>query len=419
MPSTELDAMLANVSNQMAHAQLLRRLSGNSNSNSMTGRRRSAKILKANSVGNSPHNCNVQRRKTTTSQPTGPNHSVAQERYQARGQRLGNSYTSWRQAAQGRPVSWHPGSREHEMAAMNVFTGEPTMRNTIAGLETLAVAEDPVPLSHPFAEGNMTTHANQPFQENDVKLHSQYCVNGGPEMFDQPLANAEGYQQLMTGNDMVFPSYPSYGVPDIAQTANPLLPYGYTYDQYALSGLQASDWAHLSSNIDDYPIPQTPDFLPIQYPANDLDGTDLVQITKKKSKELVGMGLYDNTDRDVLSSLNVGHGQGPNHSANLQRESMGKGLQLEETWQPPKEDEGDDEDEEEASSADEAEEYVPVSFAQDDTQPSFYPTYNDLSNQTFFFDNDDQYTNCIAFDQTMPLCQPKAPDPVLENSLWF
>lgn len=316
-------------------------------------------------------------------------------------------------------MSWHPGLRDNEMVAMNVLTSEPTMRNTIAGLETLAVGEDPVPLSQSFAECNMTTPANQPLQENDMTSRSRYCFNGMPAMFDQPLGNLEGYQQLMAENGMAFSSYPSYGVPDLADIGNPLLPYGYTYDQYASSGLQASDWAHLSSNIDDYPVPQTPDFLPIQYPADDLDSPDLPQITKKISKELVGMGLYDNTEREVLSSLNLAHGQAPNHPAGLQRESMGKGLKLEETWQPPKEDEGDDEDEEDASSADEAEEYVPVSFAQDDTQPAFYPTYGDLSNQTFFFDNDDQYTNCIAFDPTMHSCQSKAPDPVLQNSVWF
>ncbi len=293
------------------------------------------------------------------------------------------------------------------------------MRNTIAGLETLAVAEEPIPFSRSFPQGKITAPANQPSQENDMTLHPQYCINGTPGMFEEPSADLQGYQQMTTGNGTMFSSYPSYGVPDLALIQNPSLPYGYGYDQYASAGLQTSDWAHLSSKFDDYPVPQTPDFLPIQYPADDLESSGLPQITKKKSNELVGMGLYDNTERDVLPSFDHAHGQVPNHPTNLQRESMGKGLKLEETWQPPEDGEGDNEDDEEASSADEVEEDIPVSFAQAETQPAFYPTYGDLSNQTFFFDNDDQYTNCMAFDQAMQVCQPKAPDPVIESSLWF
>lgn len=410
VPPTELDVMLADISNQMAHAQMLRRLSGNSGTNSMSSRRTSAKILKSNSVGNSPHNCNIQRRKTTTSHPTRPNHSDTQDRYQARGLKVGNSYTPWRQVAQDRPMSWHPGSRNMEMAARNVPTSEPTMRNTIAGLETLVVAEEPVPSIHPFMGDDMAIPTSQPFHKSSMTLQPQCYVEGTPTMFEQPLANFDNYQQVVAGNDTIFSSCPSYGTPDLAQTQTPPVSYGYGYDQYAPLGLRTSDWAYFSSNLDDYPVPQTPDFLPIQYPADDLEISNLPRITKQKSKELVGMGLYDNIES---------HDHAPNHLSSLNGESMGKGLKLEETWQPPKDYEGDDEDDEEASSADEAEEEVPLSFAQAETQPAFYSAHGDLSNQTFFFDNDDQYTNCIAFDPTMQICQPKAPDQVIENSLWF
>ena len=252
-----------------------------------------------------------------------------------------------------------------------------------------------------------------------MALHPQYSINQIPAMFEQLFPGLEGYQQLEAGNAAPFSSYPSYYVPGPAQNQNPPLPYRYGYDQYASEESRASYWTHMSSDVDDYPVPQTPDFLPIQYPVDSWESSDLPQITKKKSNELVGMGLYDNTERDVLSTFDCAQGQDSNHHLTFQRESMGKGLKLEETWQPPKEDEGDDEDEDEASSSDEAEEDIPVSFTQDQTQPVLYPTYGDLSNQTFFFDNDDPYTNCIAFDQTMQACQLKAPDPVGENSLWF
>ena len=308
-------------------------------------------------------------------------------------------------------MSWHPGSRHNETAAKTIPSSGLNLRNTIAGLETLAVAEDHIPSDQISWEKNMTIPPTQPFQENNSTLYPQCYSNRAPAISEQQLASMEGYQHLMAGNHTTFSSYPLYDVPDLTQDFNPPLPYGFGYEQYASAGMQASDWAHLSSNIDNYPIPQTPDFLPIQNPAGNLENTIFPTMKKKKSSELVGMGLYDNIERNC--------GQASSNLASLRGESTGKGLKLEETWQPPKEDEEDEEDEEEISSADEAEDDVPVSFAQDEPQPALYPPYGDLSNQSFFFDNDDQYPNCIAFDQAMQVCQPKVPDPVIENSLWF
>ena len=305
------------------------------------------------------------------------------------------------------------------MSARKVPVSEPTIRNTIAGLETLAVAEVPLPSNQPFQGSNAMTPTSQPFQENDTTFRPRYCVNCTTAMFEQPLANFAAYPQVTAGEGTIFSSCPSYGVPGLTQMQNPPLACGYGYDQYRSIGLQASDWAQLSSSFDDYPVPQTPDFLPIQNPADIPETSDFPKIMKKKSNELVGMGLYDNTESDMVSPLDLAHGHSLNHLGGVQRESMGKGLKLEETWQPPKDDEGDDEDEEEVSSADEGEDDVPVNFAQNESQPSFYPTHGDLSNQTFFFDNDDQYTNCLAFDSAMQVYQPKAPEPVMETSLWF
>ena len=319
-------------------------------------------------------------------------------------------------------MSWHPGSRNVEMAAKNVPTSEPAMRNTIAGLETLAVAEAPVPSSQTSMKNHATIPTSQPYQGNHTTFRPQYYVNQTPAMFEPPLANLADYQRVTAGDGTTFsscPSCPSYGLPDLNQVQSTPTSYGYGYDQYGSGCLKASDWAHLSSSLDDYPVPQTPDFLPIQNPADILETSDFPQMTKKKSNELVGMGLYDNTERDMISPLDLAHGHSFNHLGGLQRESMGKGLKLEETWQPPKDDEGDDEDDEEASSADEGEDDVPVNFAPDGSQPALYPTHGDLSNQTFFFDTDDQYANYMAFDPAMQVCQPKAAEPVMETSLWF
>lgn len=145
------------------------------------------------------------------------------------------------------------------------------------------------------------------------------------------------------------------------------------------------------------------------------------QVSKRANKVLSGIGLYDDKTPDFASDT----------SGDPNRDSMGKGLKLEETWQPSKDDdenddEDEDEDEDEGSySTDEAEEIEEDSStmapAPHHAPTAFYPTYGDLSNQSFFFSNDDdpytgedQYANYLAFGQA----QSKPQDPATGNFLW-
>lgn len=209
-------------------------------------------------------------------------------------------------------------------------------------------------------------------------------------------------------------AYSAYALP--GQMDYPSIPLPYSdYGSYSSMDLQGTGWSQSSADLTSVPTPQTPDFLPIQYPTEPSQNFNLSPpISKKKSKELVGMGLYDYPDQASISSRDL------LARFSEQRESMGKGLKLEETWQPPKdmeeeeeaEEEDGEEEEEEAYSTDEADEDVlpivtPTSDAE--TQGAFYPTYGDLSNQTFFFD-DDPYANCIAFQAIQECRQPKVPD---------
>lgn len=219
-----------------------------------------------------------------------------------------------------------------------------------------------------------------------------------------------------------YPAYPLSGPMDY-----PIIPLPYSdYGSYSSMDLTATGWSQPSTDFASFPAPQTPDFLPIQYPPEPSQNVEVdpsPPIVKKKSKELVGMGLYDYPDQDSLSSLNW------STRFSEQRESMGKGLKLEETWQPPKDSDGEEdeaedeaeeeEEEEEAYSTDEADEDVlpivtPTSEAS--TQGAFYPAYGDLSNQTFFFDNDDPYGNCIAFQAIQECRQPKVPEAAYGSS---
>lgn len=140
------------------------------------------------------------------------------------------------------------------------------------------------------------------------------------------------------------------------------------------------------------------EFLPIQHPSAVDDDADDEEM-EDSGKELVGMGLYDLPE----SSLSW------NSSTLL--EGTGKGLKLEETWQPPEEDEDDEEqDADDASSDDGSDEELPT--AKQDTQ---LPLHNgnakpqipgNMEGQSFFFDEDETYKTEWWFRQ---LKQPSVP----------
>jgi hypothetical protein len=167
-----------------------------------------------------------------------------------------------------------------------------------------------------------------------------------------------------------------------------------------------------------------PGFLPIQHPSDlwqsdDADRTgdlDLPELPRSNSKELVGMGLYDHPDRPSQSLNSLAGGLLGGCTADPHRESMGKGLKLEETWEPPEEDKSSDEDEdgeaeaeeeEEAEAAEEGTEDAPYSDDEDvspgsqavadQAQAAYPPPYMDLSNQSFFFD--DTYGDGMEYEQ--------------------
>ena len=159
-------------------------------------------------------------------------------------------------------------------------------------------------------------------------------------------------------------------------------------------------------------------------PEQKLNAKVAPQMPKRAHKVLSGIGLYDDKVPDFLSGT----------SGEPNRDSMGKGLKLEETWQPPKDEENDedddddddDDDEEGSYSTDEAEdmeEDPPImATAPPDAQTAFYPPYGDLSQQSFFFSNDEDpytgkeapYANYFAFGQA----PPKPQDGVTSNFLW-
>lgn len=134
------------------------------------------------------------------------------------------------------------------------------------------------------------------------------------------------------------------------------------------------------------------EFLPIQHPTDHNEKMGM----EDDGKELVGMGLYDAPE--TMSTWGVFS------------ESTGKGLKLEETWQPP---EADDDDEDDASSVGSMEEPSPP-LPPADVQPQQMQlpvhvkaqTPGSMEGQSFFFDDDETVSKEWWFHQ---LKQPNMP----------
>lgn len=138
------------------------------------------------------------------------------------------------------------------------------------------------------------------------------------------------------------------------------------------------------------------DFLPIQRPSIHETEQDEDEEMEESEKELVGMGLYDQPETTLpwgFPSLG---------------ESTGKGLKLEETWQPPEEDDEENQDADDASSDDGSVEELPA--AKGNVQLPLHNIKNqipgNMQGQSFFFDEDETYTKEWWFQQ---LKQPAVP----------
>lgn len=186
----------------------------------------------------------------------------------------------------------------------------------------------------------------------------------------------------------------------------------YAYDAFMLGPA----WGFPSREYTSYATPTSPPFLPIQNPSECLRESQVApkpQPPGKKGGELVAMGLYDDKNGSMFASLDaIGNG------ASGLRDSLGKGLKLEEAWEPPIGEDREAEDADEGYSTDDAEEELPVAPASEEAQPQVYPASNDLSNQTFFFESDDQYGNYLSLQHGLHAFASKPPDPVQGNFFW-
>ncbi|KAF4981114.1 hypothetical protein FZEAL_3021 [Fusarium zealandicum] len=317
------DAMLEEQARQMACSQASRRFSRGSNGQRSGGAMR---VVKPSSANNSPRSSGMMARRKTLM-----NDGNSQRRRQQVLDQLSMFYeTEQQQPAQrsSRPVSWHPsscGQQSQAQQSMYAFTSgsvyadqqdvyanyphySPMMASTSCDTSPLAFSN----LSLPYQTADNMPY--YPYQGTGIAQHSPAaCSAMSTRQFateTSPPNNARAYSN------------------------------GWDWNTFIMHGYSST-------------TPPTPEALPqvqLSQPAmsEDIPYQALEETLEEEGEILVGMGLYDvpdkyeedpqlNNYRSTVSSL-LG-------SSFRSHEPRGKGLKLEETWEPPKSDDEEEEDE--------------------------------------------------------------------------
>lgn len=233
-----------------------------------------------------------------------------------------------------RPLSWHPTSYMHQAQPQHHIQ----------------------PVSNMYAD---TQDHHSAHQSRYSPAMVSYSNDTSPCSTFSPLP-------LFPGHDTTCLQADAW---DYSQRATPFYPSSMDGqpmpDQYhGLGGVMtqrtaasgAADWeAFIMQRYDNTspPTPETFPQMPCAQPAVSEAslGYEVLDTPEEAGEILVGMGLYDGPDkaeddpqlnnyRSTVSSL-LGSSFRP-------QEPRGKGLKLEETWEPPKSDDGSEEDEDEA-----------------------------------------------------------------------
>jgi hypothetical protein len=374
--SLDVDTALFELSSRMARAQLARQISNSSSLN----RGRSGRIAKPDSTGGSPQH--LQRRSSAASQRALRHRSeIVQQR------------TRWSQYDAGtaqpysaqediRPLSWHPAATAQP---------SPLQPSLYPMVTSCSWQEQPLPTYQTVSYNGMPTPMVQPDLSNDIPIDSFYNLNDYAipcQQTDGPTS--EPMYLCSSGNGATAMYQQSQAYPN-------LYPYQFTNAYVPTSMDQMNptqNWLNNQPPTLSYTAPPTPDFLPIQFPASGAaSDVDIPPLPTKENKELRSLGLYDAPEQDNSSWL------GGNAGMDLLQAKTGKGLKLEETWEPPEEsEEEEEEEEEEEGGEDDAEgdaedeetaQKAEVPGQQQTTTYDSAPNHSmDMSNQSFLFDHD-------------------------------
>ena len=339
-----VETLLDDVSRQMASSNLTKYSRGSAGQRGGAG---SIRIAKSNSTSNSPRgSIGLGRRRTVM---TDRRRNIMADRSLASAAGFVSNDGLQTSIRSSRPVSWHPSTR---MALQPQY--QPACQ-----VPTLQTKSD----SHYF--DLPTTPA----------VYSAYA---SPDSTFSPLSLPYfGFEQDYShqGNSATYQSHQVYE--SHQQAAETTKPYYSTQSENMDSSLHSHmDWSNFATNgFEITTSPATPDFyLPLQHPEGSLPADDAIPYHSFSDSEsdgeiLQGLGLYDSPEItkspptvsqfDSYGALVMSQVLGTPYRK-TESESTGKGLKLEETWNPPSDDEGDDEtdDEQDGDGEDEDEDAI-------------------------------------------------------------
>ncbi|PSN66076.1 hypothetical protein BS50DRAFT_468440, partial [Corynespora cassiicola Philippines] len=274
--------------------------------------------------------------------------------------------------------------------------------NMMCGIANEDAAEDRTEHSRPFSwhpSSNQFQGASYPAHLQDWSRHnsdsSRNSVHGS-DFYSLSARNSmhQSYSQNTNSSELRHGSQDSdsswqqpstYSMSSISTPATEPMPW-YLQEWARKNQAQAVSSQNGSS-----------EFLPIQHPSNqqEAEAEDEEMEDEEEGKELVGMGLYDLPDPALSWSSGLVEG-------------TGKGLKLEETWQPPENDEDEEEDDTSSDDGSMDDVELPVTETTQQQVPvSIKPqTPGNMDGQSFFFDEDETYTKEWWFQQ---LKQPSMP----------
>ncbi|KAF2087932.1 hypothetical protein K490DRAFT_56503 [Saccharata proteae CBS 121410] len=271
-----------------------------------------------------------------------------------------------------RPVSWHPASSHYPDSYLS------------------SPADD-----LPFQNGNYAFPDHASAYQTLTSGYISYPTSSyGPESFYQ----TQDYPtSALTSNrtSMETSPFPAWNDP-----LSPMADTTLVTPSFPSRNMASRTWAAGPPTSQPRIQSASSDFLPIQHPegAFDDESMDTIEPSEKEpGKILVGMGLYD-----------------PPNYESLLTTGLGKGLKLEETFQPPEPEEDDDDAEESSSDDDDDDDSVDEAPAPPEqsnwslhsAQQAQTPA-TDFSSQSFLLEDEETYANEWWYQQ---LKRPTAQD---------
>ncbi|KAK0125353.1 hypothetical protein ONS95_000625 [Cadophora gregata] len=343
---TTVEMLLDDVSKQIATSNLTRYSRG-TNGQKAGG---SMRIAKPSSASNSPRgSVGLGRRRTVMSD--GPYRRrlamLEQQNAMANGGFVSNDGLQI-PSRSTRPVSWHPASHltaqqqyqpmysatQHDANQFQMFD-VPTNQTAYSGYASPSSTFSP--LSMPF---NGYEQPQYLYQGQTPSSHSTSEYAGQQQHHQFQEQSSHNFVQQTSSN------------------TDPTMYSHFDWNNFATNGFENSSTA-----------PPTPEnFLPIQHPEPNFPAEDAIPYhplsePESDGEELIGMGLYDAPE---VTKTPSSHPELDNYRALMMTgflgtgygkvESTGKGLKLEETWNPPPSDDEDEDDDEEDGEAEDDDE---------------------------------------------------------------